>query len=114
MTSQIETIDKTFVNLIKMQFRINNLFSICYETVARKQHVLYIGGVDEYSLQYDEFLATKKIVDSFSEGDYSTNFDSFKQIYTDIMYNSLLHLKAWPNNLPLPCENLRKTCRNSS
>ena len=26
---------------------------------------------------------------------------------TNIMYNSLLHLKAWPNNLPFPYENIR-------
>ena len=89
MTAQVKNINNTFVKLLNMQYTINSMYSLAFETIARKVDVQYINGEDYFSTKYPVFQIDKGVIDLFTEELYTSVYTEYDSTYKNFMYNSL-------------------------
>lgn len=97
LTLQTNSITSNFRNLKNLQNRINNVYSMSYETVARKVNTLYINGHDTYTDEKDFLLEDLRLVEIFNGGDPSYQFSDYLDKFNSIMYTDVCnnYIKAY-------------------
>ena len=94
---QVNSITSTFRNLKNMQNRINNIYGMAYESVAREVNTLQIDGIDVYSLSKTNFWNELRMVEDFNGSNPPVQLSTYLDMFNDLMYTDVCtnYIKAY-------------------